>query len=143
MHNSNSYTTEIFLAFDFGLRRIGVAVGQALTRSATPLPLLPAQKGRPDWTEVEKLITAWHPAALIVGIPYKMDGGEQAMSLAARTFARQLKERFHLPIHTIDERLTTREAQHQISSRHTQRRTQPALDSYAAKLILEAWLNQA
>ena len=73
-------TSEVLLAFDFGLQRIGVAVGQEITRSATPLPTLSAKKGEPDWSAVSQLITTWHPTALLVGLPYRMDGGEQAIS---------------------------------------------------------------
>jgi len=131
----------VLLAFDFGLRRIGVAVGQAITQSATPLAALAAQKGEPGWPEVAQLITQWHPNALLVGLPYRMDGGEQAISFAARKFALDLKNRFHLPVHLIDERLTSREAKRQLAENGIKPKDYPSLDSYAAKLILESWMN--
>lgn len=132
----------VILAFDFGLRRIGMAVGQTITQSATPLPVLLAEKGVPDWGELSRLIAEWNPTALIVGLPYKMDGKEQAISFAARSFARLLKERFCLPVHLIDERLTTREAKRQLTESDIKPKDYPAIDSFAAKLILEAWMRQ-
>jgi len=131
----------VFLAFDFGLRRIGVAVGQTITQSATPLPALLAQKGEPDWEEISQLIIAWHPTALLVGLPYQMNGSEQALSFAARKFARDLTERCHLPVHLADERLTTREAKRQLAQSGAKYKDLASADSYAAKLILEAWMN--
>lgn len=137
MHN------DVLLAFDFGLRRIGVAVGQTITQSATPLPHLLAIKGQPNWEDVSKLITLWHPTLLLVGLPYQMDGREQAMSFAARQFARNLNTQFNLPVHLVDERLTTHEAQHQLSQSGINPKNFPSLDSYAAKLILEAWMRKS
>lgn len=131
---------EVVLAFDFGLRRIGVAVGQTITQSARPLPIIAAEKGQPDWRLVSQLITEWRPAALIVGLPYKMDGGEQAISFAARQFAQQLKTQFNLPVHLVDERLTTREAKNQLQASGVKFKDVP-IDSYAAKLILESWMH--
>jgi putative holliday junction resolvase len=133
-------TSAVILAFDFGLRRIGVAIGQAITQSATPLPLLLADKGRPNWTEVAALIEQWHPTGLLVGLPYQMDGGEQGISFAARQFAQALRERFPLPVYLADERLTTREAKRQLAASGIKPKNFPSLDSYAAKLILEAWM---
>jgi putative holliday junction resolvase len=130
----------VLLAFDFGLRRIGVAVGQTITQSATPLPVLAAQKGRPDWQEISELINLWQPSALLVGLPYQMDGGEQAISFAARQFARELKARFNLPVHLTDERLTTREAKRRLAESGLKPQNYPPIDSFAAKLILESWM---
>lgn len=132
----------VLLAFDFGLRRIGVAVGQAITQSATPLAPLLAQKGMPQWEDIAQLILTWRPTALLVGLPYKMDGSEQAVSFAARQFAQQLTQRFHLPVHLVDERLTTREAKRRLTESGIKPKDYPSLDSYAAKLILESWINR-
>ncbi len=132
---------QVYLAFDFGLRRIGVAVGQAITQSANPLPTLLAQRGRPDWKQIAELIQQWQPKALLVGLPFKMDGSEQGISFAARQFAESLKNRFHLPIYLVDERLTTREAKRRLSESGIKPKDLPSLDSYSAKLILESWLS--
>jgi putative Holliday junction resolvase len=100
----------VFLGFDFGYRRIGAAVGQLLTKSASPLPTLKASQGVPDWDVIKKLIDEWRPKALVVGLPSCIDGTAQYTTGASRGFARQLRKRFSLPVHLVDERLTTVEA---------------------------------
>lgn len=127
----------VILGFDFGLRRIGVAVGQAITQSANPLSPLIADRGTPHWPAVAQLISTWNPQALLVGLPFQMDGREQAISFAARQFAHLLKEKFNLPVFLVDERLTTREAKRQLKESGT---ADISIDSYAAKLILEQWM---
>lgn len=128
-----------WLGFDYGLRRIGVAVGQTLTGTASPLRTLQAVGPHPDWDSIAGLIGEWRPEGLVVGLPLNMDGTEEEETAPrARRFARQLQGRFGLPVHLIDERLSTREAQ---------RLTGPGsartgLDAYAAKLILESWLSE-
>lgn len=131
------------LGFDFGLKRIGVAVGQTLTASAGPLTTLAARNGVPDWAAIAKLIAAWKPAALVVGLPYNADHSEQPMTAQARDFARELSQRFALPVHDIDERLSSREAQARLKGLRQQgrRRVRRAeVDSAAACVILESWL---
>lgn len=133
----------IVLGFDFGMRRIGVAVGQPLTRSANSITVLKAQDGVPRWEQVQALIDTWQAEGFVVGIPYNMDGSEQPLTLAARKFAQKLKGRFHLPVFTTDERLTTIEAKrHQSDAQQHKEGSFPSLDSYAAKLILEQWLRE-
>jgi len=105
---------EILLGFDFGMKRIGVAVGQTVTRTARPLGVIPAKAGEPQWEPLDKMIKTWQPDALIVGIPLNMDGTEQALTVAAKKFADLLKKRFELPIYGIDERLTTKDAREQL-----------------------------
>lgn len=133
----------VILAFDFGLRRIGVAVGQTITQSASPLPLLLADRGRPDWGVVAQLIELWRPTTLLVGLPYRLNGGEQALSFAARKFARELEARFTLPVHLVDERLTSREAKRLLVESGAKPQEFLSLDSYAAKLILETYLKNS
>lgn len=99
-----------FLAFDFGLKRTGVAVGNRLTRSATPLPTIRAE-GDARWSLVAARIADWRPDALVVGVPFHPDGAEHDNTLRARKFARQLRGRFQLPVHEVDERYSTTEAQ--------------------------------
>ena len=95
-----------FLAFDFGLKRTGVAVGNRLTRSATPLPTIRAE-GDARWSLVAARIADWRPDALVVGVPFHPDGAEHDNTLRARKFARQLRGRFQLPVHEVDERYST------------------------------------
>lgn len=128
------------LAFDFGLRRIGVAVGNYITKRAEPLAHLPAREGIPDWVQVGKLITTWQPDLLLVGEPLNMDGSEQSLTLRARKFARRLHGRFGLPVEQHDERLTTKDAQWQWQLQHPDKPLgKGKIDSIAACLILESW----
>lgn len=131
---------QVILAFDFGLRHIGVAVGQSITVSANPLPALSAERGQPDWAVVQSLISVWNPQALLVGLPYLMEGGEQAISFGARQFAKELQHRFNLPVYMMDERLTTKEAQRRLKEMNTKKNDPISIHSFAAKLILESWL---
>lgn len=132
----------LILAFDFGMKRIGVAVGQMLTQTAQPLTVLIAKDGVPDWDQFDELHKEWLPAAIVVGIPLHMDGSESEITLCAKKFARKIKVRTRLPVFGIDERLTSREAEKLIAECETSRRSKrPAVDSLAAKLILDNYLN--
>jgi len=121
------------ICFDYGEKRIGVAVGQHLTGTATPLETIPVRKGRPDWRRITAVIERWQPAALIVGDPLNMDGTRQPVSDAADRFARRLAGRFKLPVHRADERLSTFEARDRAGRSGD-------LDAVAAQVILESWL---
>lgn len=124
---------ELVLAFDYGLRHIGVAVGQSVTGTATPLTTVAARDGRADWVAIDKLVGEWRPAAVIVGLPLNMDDSESPMSERARRFARQLGQRTRLPVRLVDERLTSRAA----------RAVEPSQShAHAAALIAETWLNE-
>ena len=127
------------LGFDYGVKHIGVAVGQTLLQSATPLTTLHAIKHKPDWDAIAQLIAEWQPVELVVGLPFTMDDTESEVAGKAKRFARQLHGRYHLPVHMIDERLTTREA---ASILHTQDKRDGRLDALAAALILETWLRK-
>lgn len=131
------------LAFDYGTRRIGIAVGQTLTGSANPLTTLHSRDGRPDWDGIAALIREWRPDALVLGLPYDMDDREVDWSPRVHRFARQLAGRFGLVVHLVDERLTSIEAQRQLSARPGRRSSDPdAIDAVAAALILETWLSE-
>lgn len=139
----NKTSSEILLGFDFGLKRIGVAVGQTVTKTARPLGVLQANAGEPRWDELTKIIKTWRPDALIVGIPLNMDGTEQPITLAAKKFADLLREHFKIPVHGIDERLTTRDARDQVFAKGGYKALQNRqIDSIAAQLILETWFMQ-
>ena len=140
MHKTRPH--KILLGFDFGMKRIGVAVGQSITQTANPLTTLKAQQGIPSWKEIETLINEWKADALIVGIPYNMDNTEQSITFSARKFANRLKGRFHLPVYLVDERLTTIEAKQQLAELGAKYADLKQVDSYAAKIILESWLKQ-
>ena len=131
------------LAFDYGHRRIGVAVGQTLTGSANALAVVTVS-AQPDWQTITALLTEWKPVALVVGLPLAEDGGETDMSGDARRFGRQLEGRYGIPVLFEDERLTSFGAEQRfIHSREHggMRRKDAALkDAMAAQIILESWL---
>jgi putative Holliday junction resolvase len=132
----------ILLAFDFGTKRIGVAIGQRVTKMARPLLTLPAKKGTPSWDKVAHLVKHWKPQEFVVGIPLNMDGSEQPLTLAAREFAKELHARFKLPVHEVDERLTTVDARDRLFQQGGYKALQGGqVDSMAAQLILQAWLD--
>ena len=132
------------LGFDFGMKHIGLAVGQSITHSATPLKTLSALDGIPDWNAIQSLIDEWRPTALIVGLPLTMDGSEQPISFAARRFMNRLKEHFGLPIFEVDERLSSWAAKDEMGTgvARTAKKRRAARDkvhSCAAALLIEQW----
>lgn len=134
---------KLILGFDFGMKRIGVAVGQTVTKTARPLAVIAAKKGAPRWEDIDKLIQQWKPDALVVGIPLNMDGTNQFITHAAREFAESLKTRYQLTVYGMDERLTTKEARGQLFERGGYKALQDGqVDQVAAKLILETWFTQ-
>ena len=134
----------VLLGFDFGLKRIGVAVGQTVTQTARPLTTLKANDGIPRWEECEKLVKTWQPDAFVVGIPLNMDGTEQRLTYLAKQFANILQERFHLPVYGMDERLSTKEARERLFEKGGYKALQNGqIDSIAAQLILQNWLTQS
>jgi putative Holliday junction resolvase len=135
---------ETVLAFDFGLKRIGIASGDSLTRSAAPRPAAVSNTSGPDWEAIAREVRALGPARLVVGAPYNVDGTEGAITVAARTFAAELQRRFALPVHLVDERFSSLEASAALRSRRAsgarRRRVQRAdIDSAAAAVILTRW----
>lgn len=133
------------LGFDYGARRIGVAVGNALS-GARALAVVGNGEGGPDWLRLEALVREWRPAHLLVGLPLTLDGAEQANSRAARAFATALQERFRTPASLVDERLSSREAGNRFAQRRAtgmaRRKSANALDAVAAEVIVEQWLSE-
>ena len=123
------------LCFDYGEKRIGVAVGQTVTSTATALQTVLVINKQPDWEAIKILIDEWKPDKFIVGHPFTLHGTRQKMTDAAERFSRQLKHRFKLPVDLIDERLSSYEAQHELKSTRN-------LDPTSAKLILETWFRE-
>lgn len=132
------------LAFDFGLRRTGVAAGQSITASAAPVTTLEMTDGGPNWAVVDQLIKEWAPDRLVVGLPYTMDGGEQDITRRARGFAAELERRYTCPVLTIDERLSSKEAEARLRELRQQGRRRVRrkdIDCAAACVILESWFH--
>ena len=133
---------DIFLAFDYGTRNIGVAVGQKITKSASTLPPLTAQDLTVPWNEIDKLIENWSPKALIVGMPSKADGSELKVTKLAKNFIEELKKHYKMPVYSTGEHLTTKAAREEIFQRGGYSALQSeSVDSEAAKIILEDWMN--
>ena len=134
------------LAFDYGARRIGVAVGDRLLATASALTTLGARNGEADWVALDKLITEWEPLTLVVGLPHHADGSESAIAAQAREFAARLESRYQLPVALVDESLTSRAADAELRDQRRSgvRRRRVAVgdsDRIAARLILETWLS--
>lgn len=131
------------MAFDYGLRWIGVAAGQALTGTGTPVARLPAREGVPDWNRIADLLAEWRPVRLLVGLPLNMDDSESEMSRRARKFGRRLEGRYGLPVEMVDERLSSYQAKQEAMARGGPRDWgREGIDDRAAVLILETWFSQ-
>ena len=132
---------ELYLAFDFGFRRIGIAVGQVLTKTATPIETVLANNGIPQWSEISALIKKWHPCGLIVGLPLALNGSELYVTKGAQEFAKSLGEHTKLPVYMVDERLSTKAARSELFEQGGSRKIKKScVDSVAACIILEQWL---
>jgi putative holliday junction resolvase len=137
----------VVLSFDFGQRRIGVACGDTVSRSASPLEALSAGKDGPRWEQVGKMMRDWQPDLAVVGLPYNVDGSDSDMTSAARSFAAELKRRFLLDVALVDERYSSREAEARLKSAREsgerRRRVAPGdVDAEAACVILERWFTE-
>jgi len=144
----------IVLGFDFGMKHIGIAVGQSLTGTATPVGTISAQDGIPNWDEIKAYLVEWRPKQLVVGIPLHMDGTEQPLTHAARRFVDRLIRHFQLPVHPVDERLSSWEAKQRLRERaqlektkdrgkiktKTRKQQVDDLNACAAAILVEQWL---
>lgn len=144
---SSRGTPRLVLAFDYGRRRIGVACGDTLSRSATALRGLQFADRAVPWREVEALFVEWRPAAAVVGLPYNADGTEGALAHESRAFATQLTRRFALPVHLVDERYSSLAAAERLrrardTGERRRRVTKNDVDAAAACVILERWFDE-
>jgi putative Holliday junction resolvase len=132
-----------FLGFDVGERYLGVSVGSRHTRLAEPLTTLHVARQSPDWQALDRLVKEWKPGGLVVGLPLNMDGSANRMTRVARAFGERLGERYNLPVHMVDERLSTRAAVDSlIEAGVPVRRHRQKVDRLAAQTILQAFLNE-
>lgn len=145
MPDDDGALTGTLLAFDYGHRRIGVAVGQTFTGSANALAVV-SVSSQPDWQAITTIIKEWKPVALIVGLPLAADGSETDMSKDARGFGAGLQDRFGIPVLYEDERLTSIGADERFSAARAQggarRKDAAKKDAMAAQIILENWLRK-
>lgn len=140
---------ETLLAFDYGTQKIGCAVGNMQLQTSSPLDLVKAQNGTPNWDQITEIVAEWQPDAMVIGLPDNMDGSDSAISERAKKFSRQLKERYRVPCFLMDERLTSFEARDHLSAVDEVRgrpgktakksRKGPTVDAVAAQLILQSW----
>ena len=134
---------QVVLAFDFGLKRIGLASGESLTGSSAPLPAV-RNGGAPDWAAIDRQVAALRPGQLVVGSPYNADGTPGTLSDAASRFALALGQRYGLPVARVDERYSSIDAAGRLKARraagvHRRRLRREDVDSAAAAVILERW----
>jgi putative Holliday junction resolvase len=129
------------IGFDYGSKRIGVAVGQNFTATARPLAIVRVKNQQIDWIHISALIQEWQPEALIVGLPQHADGSECLTTIAVQNFTKQLKKRYKLPVHYIDERLSSIAAAERISAKNGNKKGKEILDAVAAQIILETWFS--
>jgi putative holliday junction resolvase len=139
-----SAADEVLLAFDYGAKRIGVAVGQTTTATASPAGVI-AARGEPDWAALERCLREWRPTRLLVGVPYNMDGTDTTLTATCRAFAAELGRRSGLPVECVDERLTSSAATAELrearrAGTRARRVRREDIDAHAARLILETWL---
>ncbi|KAB7693842.1 Holliday junction resolvase RuvX [Plesiomonas shigelloides] len=131
------------MAFDFGTKSIGVAIGQEITATARPIASLKARDGIPDWEQLQKLLNEWKPDLVVVGLPLNMDGTEQPVTACARKFANRLQGRFGQKVVLHDERLSTVEARsHLFASGGFRALDKGRVDAASACVILESWFEQ-
>jgi putative Holliday junction resolvase len=137
----------VVLAFDFGHRRIGVACGDTVSRTAAPLSAVPTGADGPRWDAIDALLREWQPSLAVVGLPYNVDGSDSVMTCAAREFAAELRRRCLLQVELVDERYSSMEAEARLKfARETglrRRRVVKAdVDAAAACVILERWFTE-
>ncbi len=128
-------SNQTLLCFDYGIKRIGTAVGQTITSTATALEIIKTINDKPDWNSITRLINEWGPDLFIVGKPYQLDGSRQEMTDIAERFSRQLEGRYQIKVEMIEEQLSSYEARRELKSTYE-------LDAVAARLILETWFSE-
>jgi putative Holliday junction resolvase len=137
-------SSDTFLGFDFGTKKIGVAVGQLTTATANSLQTIRSPNQTPNWQAIEQLVKEWQPAGFVIGISRQFDGTDNSVTPRMLKFCRQLNGRFNLPVHQQDETLTTFEAKQLLFDDVQVNATKlwAVQDELAAQLILQSWLNQ-
>ena len=127
------------MAFDFGLRNIGIAIGQNITKSASTFYAIKAKEGEPDWMKLDSIVKEWEPSLFIVGDPINMDGTKSEFQKRILKFSNDLKKRYAINIYKMDERLTTKEAKERIKDESNGLQASANKHSISAQIILEDW----
>ena len=140
--SSDSPITKV-LGFDFGKKRTGIATGQTITNTASPITTLKQLDGNPDWDGIKHQIEQWQPDALIIGVPYQLDGTSSKTTEAALHFGDCLKKRFHLPVYEVNEALSSYEAENTLKEKtKITQQNKHEVDKIAAAVIVQSWLDQ-
>ena len=129
----------VIMAFDYGLRNIGIAIGQNITKSASTFYAIKAKEGEPDWIKLDSIVKEWEPALFIVGDPFNMDGTKSEFQKRISQFSTKLKNRYKIRLHMMDERLTTKEAKERIKTESSELKKSTNKHSISAQIILEDW----
>ena len=131
------------IGFDFGQKRIGVAVGNNISKTARALITIDSSSNNQKFEAIQKIIEEWQPISIVVGVPFNVDGSEHKVTNLSKKFAKQLEQKYSLPIHLIDERYTSIEASHEIKDKKIDLKNKKLLiDQIAAKIILQSYLDQ-
>ena len=135
--------SKVILAFDFGLKHIGVAIGQEITNTAETFFSLKAKNGEPDWSKLDPLVKEWKPKLLVVGNPLNMDGSDSEIKKKSDKFSNLINKRYNIPVELMDERLTTREAKDRLKAEEDNSASS-GRDTHqiAAQIILENWFSE-
>ena len=129
----------VVMAFDYGLRNIGIAIGQNITKSASTFYVIKAKEGEPDWIKLDSIVKEWEPALFIVGDPFNMDGTRSEFQKRISQFSTELKNRYKVRLHMMDERLTTKEAKERMKTASSGLKESANKHSISAQIILEDW----
>ena len=129
----------VVMSFDYGLRNIGIAIGQSITKSASTFYAIKAKEGVPDWIKLDSIIDEWEPSLFIVGDPFNMDGTKSEFQKKIAKFSAELKKRYEIELHMIDERLTSKEAKERIKYEANGIKDSANKHSISAQIILEDW----
>lgn len=135
----NNSFPKVVMAFDFGLKHIGIAIGQEITRTASTFYSINATEGHPDWTELDKIINEWKPNLFVVGDPFNMDGTRSKIQDLSDNFSSALNKRYDINIEKTDERLSSREAKERLENLQIGTRDSSNKHSISAQVILEDW----
>jgi len=142
-HQSSKEKEGNVIGFDFGQKRIGVAIGNNISKTAQALITINSASNNQKFEVIQKIIEEWQPISIVVGVPFNVDGSEHKVTNLSKKFAKQLEQKYSLPIHLIDERYTSIEANHEIKDKKKDLKKKKLLiDQIAAKIILQSYLDQ-
>jgi putative Holliday junction resolvase len=135
------------LGLDYGLRKIGVAIGQTLLGTASPLGIVNCQFGEPNWPQLSKFISEWAPDRIVIGMPYNLDDSENEMTEKVKIFGQAVLKKYRLPVFFEDEKLTTKLANSELAElqqyKNSPKKIPNLVDAYSACMIIESYIQNA